>query len=155
MQITLNHIRINYDVFGRGPAVLFVSDQPHDAQLWNSLAGPLIAANYRVVLAEVDSNTCKEAASTAIIRLLNSLGIGRAALCGVERNELMNRLLQDYPQRIACTYEATGPGQTDSHDLSATDPGKIETTNRQLLEMLNGFVPRKVKRSGSQMASAA
>ena len=155
MQITLNHVRINYDVYGRGPAVLFVSDRPHDAQLWSSLAGPLIAASYRVVLVEVCSSAGKEAACTAIIRLLNSLGIGRAALCGVERSELMTLLLQDYPQRIVCTYEAAGSGGVDDLDAHHAEPAQVEAANRQLLETLNDFVPRKLKPAGAQLASAA
>ena len=153
MRVILNHVRINYEIFGRGPAVLFITDHQHDSQLWNPMAGPLITSGFKVLLVEVDNrNNIKEAAK-AIITLLNSLGIGRAALCGLEQGSLLQQLRDDYPQRIALTFEASHPDQ-----LSAKTPvhlDNIETVNQHLLDYLNSHAHRAKKAATSSLATAA
>lgn len=159
MQIRFNNVEINYDDFGQGPVVLFIADQQQDSQMWNLHVGPLIAANYRVILLEIKSRCSAEVGSGAVIGLLNYLGIGRAAVCGQQQGPLLMQLLQDHSQRIACSYEPAGQADDDADSLTGeTDLPALESNgniNRELLNFLNCYDPRRKVRLSSSMATAA
>ena len=159
MQIKFNDVQINYDDFGQGPVVLFIADQQQDSQIWNLHVGPLIAANYRVILLEIKSKCSAEIGSGAVIGLLNYLGIGRAAVCGQQQGPLLMQLVQDHSQRIACSYEPArqadnGPGPL-AGERNLPEQESNGNINRELLNFLNCYDPRRKVPVSSPIATAA
>lgn len=116
MQVKINGVRIGYDDFGQGPVVLFLHDYLLDRKMWKHQVEPLVEAGFRVILtdmrgcgesAPVDKPVLVKTHSSDIIGLLNYLGIGRVAVCGLSvGNSVLYDLKDNYPQRVVGTYLA-------------------------------------------------
>ena len=116
MRASINGTQIGYDDFGQGPVVLFIHDYLLNRQMWKDQVKPLVAAGFRVIL--TDLRGCGESTSAEkpvlvkthsadIIGLLNYLGIGRVAVCGLScGNSVLYDLTEKYPQRVIGTYIA-------------------------------------------------
>jgi hypothetical protein len=167
MKISFDNIRINYDDFGQGPVVIFVPESHYNSQIWNSHVGPLIAAGYRVILLEfIDAPDATDCGS-AVIKLLNYLGIGRAAICGMHQDNLMLQLLSNYPQRIACVCQMTALVKGNNAEAIDTTNGGRQVSElkipyetggdatRQLIDFLSIFSPHKKRHAAEALASAA
>lgn len=122
MLATGNGSQINYRDFGQGPVVVFIHEEQTDQQIWTEQIEPVVAAGFRVILADLQ----KSAASLDLINLLDSLGIGRAAVCSLRYSgSALNDLLVHFPHRLAGAYIAASPEeqgnalvaalQTDGH----------------------------------------
>ena len=90
MRVRINGVQIGFEDIGQGPVVLFIHDYLLDRQMWRPQVDPLVAAGFRVILADLrgcgESEQTKEPVaiktySADIIGLLDYLGIGRAAVC--------------------------------------------------------------------------
>ena len=116
MQVKINGVQIGYDDFGQGPVVLFLHDYLLDRQMWKHQVEPLVAAGFRVILTDlrgcgesdpIDKPVLVKTHSADIIGLLNYLGIGRVAVCGLSvGNSVLYDLKENYPQRVVGTYLA-------------------------------------------------
>lgn len=116
MQVKINGVQIGYDDFGQGPVVLFLHDHLLNRQMWKQQVDPLVTAGFRVIL--IDLRGCGESSpvdkpvfvkthSADIVSLLNYLGIGRVAVCGLSvGNSVLYDLKDNYPQRVVGTYLA-------------------------------------------------
>ena len=116
MQVKINGVQIGYDDFGQGPVVLFLHDHLLNRHMWKQQVDPLVTAGFRVIL--IDLRGCGESSpvdqpvlikthSADIIGLLNYLGIGRVAVCGLSvGNSVLYDLKDNYPQRVVGTYLA-------------------------------------------------
>ena len=111
MKAKINGIQIGYDDFGKGPAVLFIHGYPLNRLMWRKQVKPLVDDGFRVILtdlrgfgeSDVDSGvTDLTTYSDDLVGLLNYLGIGRAAVCGISMGGyVLFDLLERYPQRVA------------------------------------------------------
>ncbi len=154
MQAKINGVRIGYDDFGQGPAVLFIHDYPVNRQMWQAQVTPLVEAGFRVVLTDLrgfgESQLTEGPVSLAtysadIIGLLDYLGIGRAAACGLSLGGyVLFDLLEHYPQRIvgAC-LASSRPVADDVHErakraelLAALENGQLEAIKKEFGKVL-------------------
>lgn len=113
MKVKINGTQIGYDDFGQGPVVLFLQNDNAERQVWDQQVEPLVEAGFRVILADLRDSTETEEAPTIrahsadMIGLLNYLGIGRAAICGLSTGDsVICDLIENHPQRIAGAYLA-------------------------------------------------
>lgn len=184
MQTKQNGAQIGYDDFGQGPAVLFIQDDPSDRQIWTEQIDPVVAAGFRVILAELHG----EGECIDLINLLDSLGVGRAAVCSHTcRGSVLNDLLVHFPQRIAGFYSGADQSSQNTSLVAAlqahpfhpvthqkhftTDPGSIpavkpagshlETaedsapSNHKLLDFLHNLAPWKKESVLTPLSSGA
>jgi pimeloyl-ACP methyl ester carboxylesterase len=117
MRVSINGVQIGFEDIGQGPVVLFIHDYLLDRQMWRPQVDPLVAAGFRVILADLrgcgESEQTKEPVaiktySADIIGLLDYLGIGRAAVCELSfGGSVLGNLLENHPQRIAGAYLAS------------------------------------------------
>lgn len=135
---------------GQGPAVVLLHDVSLTSDIWNKQLEPLQKAGFRLILP--DFSRCQEHTSIAeysrnIIQLLNRLGLGRVAVCGMGMGgTILFDLLEQAPQRIvgAC-FISTRPVQDDIQERAkrAELVAKLlqqdgSTIREQLLSMLFG-----------------
>ena len=65
MLARINGVQVGYDDYGQGPAVVFIHDYPLNRQMWRYQVEPLVAAGFRVVLADlVEAMTRRDRAKT-------------------------------------------------------------------------------------------
>lgn len=156
MQAKINGVQLGYDDYGQGPAVLFIHDYPLPRQMWQQQVEPLVAAGFRVILpdlrgfgeSELGSDPVDiQSYSGDIIGLLDYLGIGRAAVCGLSLGGyILFDLMERYPQRIAgACLAASRPVADDIHERAkrgeiknALDNGQLESVKNELFCMLQG-----------------
>lgn len=110
-------IKMAYEEHGVGPAVVLLNGIPLTSKPWQQQIRPLVAAGFRVIIPEL---TCVEKIPTAqavenrgddVIRLLNYLGIGRAAVVGMAMGgDVAISLLERHPHRLAGTALVACPG---------------------------------------------
>ena len=143
MQATINGVKIGYDDFGQGPAVLFVHDYPLNRQMWQQQVEPVVAAGFRVILTDLrgfgesELNTDPVEIGTwsaDIVGLLDYLGIGRAAVCGLSLGGyVLFDLMENYPQRIvgACLASCR-PVADDIHERARRGEQRAALNNQQL-----------------------
>lgn len=166
MKFTCDKIKMNYDDFGQGPVVIFAPEEHWNSQIWNAHVGPLITAGYRVILLEFLEETSMDACCQAVIKLLNYLGIGRAAVCGMQDDKLLLKLITDFPQRIACACQMTDLVNRETvQAINRPDSNQVSEINipyetggeatRQLINFLSIFTPRKTNRPPASLANAA
>ena len=154
MQATINGVKIGYDDFGSGPAVLFVHDYPLNRQMWQQQVEPLVSNGFRVVLtdlrgygdSEINSDPVNiQTYSDDLIGLLDYLGIGRAAACGLALGGyVLFDLMERYPQRIAgACLVSSRPVADDIHERAKRgmiraelNQGRLTQVKLQLYEML-------------------
>ncbi len=154
MRATINGVKIGYDDFGSGPAVLFVHDYPLNRQMWQQQVEPLVSNGFRVVLTDLrgygdsELNTDPvniQTYSDDLIGLLDYLGIGRAAACGLALGGyVLFDLMERYPQRIAgACLVSSRPVVDDIHERAKRgmmraelSQGRVEQVKLQLYEML-------------------
>lgn len=111
MQVLIKGMTQAYEEHGAGPAVLLLHGLPADHRLRESHIQPLVLAGYRVIVPNLrvfgegstSAGDCSiDVLSDDVIRLLNYLGIGRAAVVGLSLGaHVLQTLLQRYPQRLA------------------------------------------------------
>lgn len=154
MHARINGVRIGYDDFGQGPVVLFVHDYLMNRRMWRPQVEPLVAAGFRVLLIDLrgfgeselgEAPVEMQTYSADIVGLLDYLGIGRAAVCGLSfGGTVLFELLENYPQRIAgaCLTSSRAVAD-DSHERArrgelrfALQEGLLESVRAQLLGML-------------------
>lgn len=154
MHARINGVRVGYDDFGQGPVILFVHDYLMDRRMWRPQVEPLVAADFRVLLIDLrgfgESELGEEplemqSYSADIIGLLDYLGIGRAAVCGLSfGGAVLFELMENYPQRIAGACLASSRAVADdSHERArrgelrlALQKGELDSVRAELLEML-------------------
>lgn len=110
--------RLTYQDFGKGPAIVLLHDFLLTPSSWQQQLDPLLRAGFRVILPNLVScpaNGRLHGYSTEIIGMLNRLGIGRAAICGMGMGgSILFDLLERSPQRIAgACFVATRPVADD------------------------------------------
>ncbi|PLX99161.1 MAG: hypothetical protein C0622_10845 [Desulfuromonas sp.] len=133
---------------GRGPAVVLLHDALLNADSWKEQAAELVEAGFRVIVPELSGlpgsgNLADYRA--AIIAMLNRLGVGRFAVCGMGMGgSVLLALLERYQERIvgACMIN-TRPGADDVHEryrraelISAIGTDKEADARNDLLQML-------------------
>lgn len=111
MRARINGVQLGYSDFGQGPVVLFVHDYLLNRQMWQSQVEPLMAAGFRVILADLrgfgESELGEGPADIAtysadLVGLLDFLGVGRAVICGLSfGGSVLFDLMENYPRRIA------------------------------------------------------
>ncbi|BCR05071.1 hypothetical protein DESUT3_21400 [Desulfuromonas versatilis] len=105
---------VGYKDIGRGPAVVFVRGEQADRSNWLAHVETLASRGFRVVT--LDPEAFEEAGSKALgggsgaerlVRLMDYLGIGRAALVWTGRGEaVVKALISRYPGRVASMVPA-------------------------------------------------
>jgi pimeloyl-ACP methyl ester carboxylesterase len=141
-----------YEEHGAGPAVLLLHGISADSRLWKSHIQPLMLAGYRVIVPNLrgfgEGSTLAgdysiDVLSDDVIRLLNYLGIGRAAIVGLSLGtHVLQTLLQRYPNRLAAAVNRTG---VDTENECLMDLVSKRRVSGGLLDFLNGvkrFRPR-------------
>ncbi|MFO7576493.1 MAG: alpha/beta hydrolase [Pelovirga sp.] len=110
--------KLLYRDVGRGPTVVLLHDFPLTPELWDQQAQALQDAGFRVILP--DLSTLQTAGSIPhyarrVIALLNRLGLGRVAVCGMGMGgAILFDLLERHAQRIAgACFIATRPVPDD------------------------------------------
>ncbi len=112
---------LGYQDLGHGPAVVLIHDTILTGESWHKQVAPLMASGFRVIIPELKGlygNPSLDAYSASIINLLNRLGIGRFAVCGVGMGgAILQAMLVSYRSRItgAC-FISTRPGGDDVHE---------------------------------------
>ena len=167
MLARINGVQVGYDDYGQGPAVVFIHDYPLNRQMWRYQVEPLVAAGFRVVLADLrgfgesDLGAAPveiQTYSADIIGLLDYLGIGRAAVCGLSfGGYVLFDLMENYPGRIAgACLAASRPVADDIHERAkrgeiraALEKGQLATVKEELYAMLlggqDGALPESLK----------
>ncbi len=154
MQARINGVKIGYDDYGQGPAVLFIHDCLLNRQMWQPQVESLVAAGFRVLLIDLRGSGETKLAGTAVaigtysadvIGLLDYLGIGRVALCGLSSGGyVVFDLLEHYPQRIvgACLVSSR-PVADDVHERAkrnelkaVLNAGQLEGIKKELQQIL-------------------
>ncbi len=135
---------------GNGPAVVLLHDTLMAPDGWQSQASALAKAGFRVIIPDLSSfSDCEnlEAFGHSLIDLLDRLGIGRFAVCGVGLGgAIILSLLENYSQRIAgACFINTRAGSDDVHEklrraemLSLLKQGDDLCAREDLLRMLFG-----------------
>lgn len=112
---------LEYQDYGHGPAVVLIHDAILTGESWHKQVEPLITAGFRVIIPELNGLVGKVslgAYSSAIITLLNRLGLGRFAVCGMGMGgSIIQAMLASCGSRItgAC-FINTRPGGDDVHE---------------------------------------
>ncbi len=112
---------LGYQDLGHGPAVVLIHDTILTGESWNKQVEPLMVAGFRVIIPELkglSGTPSLDAYSSAIISLLNRLGLGRFAVCGVGMGgAILQAMLVSHGSRItgAC-FISTRPGGDDVHE---------------------------------------
>jgi len=162
MRAQINDNDIHYDDYGHGPAVLFLHDFPLNRKMWKPQIDAVTAAGFRVIAPDLrgfgsstlKNDTCEIGTySDDIIALLNSLGIGRAAVCGLSMGGyVLFDLIERYPERIAgACLVSTRPVADDIHErarrgelLNALNQGRVDEVRDDLCAMLIAGHDRKL-----------
>jgi len=152
MNVSINGMTMAYEEHGAGPAVLLLHGISADSRLWKSHIQPLMLAGYRVIVPNLrgfgEGSTLAgdysiDVLSDDVIRLLNYLGIGRAAIVGLSLGtHVLQTLLQRYPNRLAAAVNRTG---VDTENECLMDLVSKRRVSGGLLDFLNGvkrFRPR-------------
>ena len=154
MHALINGIKMAYDDFGNGPAVVLIHDLPLCRKMWQHQVEPLANAGYRVIAPDLrgfgDSETgvknlSLQQNSDDIVGLLRYLGLGRSVLIGLGAgNHVIDDIQQRYPGRVAAAiflspYTTTVRRNNSAHQelLKLHNEGDrqqlVETLCQQLL----------------------
>lgn len=141
MRFKIGETELVYDDYGQGPVVLFIHDEQSDRQIWTQQIEPVVAAGFRVILADLrpveqcsrNNESSIRRQSSDLVSLLDYLGIGRAAVCGLAfGGSVLHDLLENFPQRIAGAYLATGqtmqPPQSETLVAALQSNGQSKNT---------------------------
>jgi len=147
----MNNIsQLDYRDSGSGPAVVLLHDALMTPDSWDKQVPALLDAEFRIVIPDLSGlKGCEDLASfsCAIIALLDKLGIGRFAVCGVGMGGSISlALLEQYRHRIAgVCFINTRAGSDDVHEklkraqlLSELSRGNDLSAREDLLKMLLG-----------------
>ncbi len=163
MQAKINGVRIGYDDFGKGPAVLFIHGYPLNRKMWRRQVEPLVADGFRVILTDLrgfgESQVDGAVADLAtygddLVGLLNYLGIGRAAVCGISMGGyVLFDLLERYAHRVAgACFVVTRPVGDDVQERmkraemqAALAGGRSEVVRDAFLQVLMSPGRRKTR----------
>ena len=141
--------RIHYQDIGKGPAIVFLHDSLLTPECWQRQASPLAKAGYRLILPDL-SHSCGHgvvAYSNQVINLLNRLGLGRVAICGMGLGgAILFDLLERFPTRfVGACFINTRPVPDDIHEKARRAELMAEltrndgwTVREELLKMLFG-----------------
>lgn len=150
----INGVRIGFDDFGQGPAVLFIHDFPLNRKMWQQQVEPLVNSGFRVILTDLrgfgetevtDDPVGIETYSSDVIGLLNFLGIGRAVVCGLSLGGyVLFDLMERNPHRIAgACLVASRPVSDDIQERAkraelrhALQDGRVDEVKAELFRML-------------------
>jgi pimeloyl-ACP methyl ester carboxylesterase len=113
---TFANMELNYEDFGRGPAVVILHDFPSNREMRQAHFGLLSEVGCRVVVTNpgglgrnwtgVDAEEC----SRRVVALLNYLGVGRALVIGISAaGYALLDLMQRFPARVAAASFIVGP----------------------------------------------
>jgi pimeloyl-ACP methyl ester carboxylesterase len=103
MKAKIEHVEIDYQEAGCGPAVMVLHDYPSGRDLLATHFKPLVEAGYRVIVTGLGRGKEAPGARTRdVVALLNYLGIGRAAVIGISRGGyVLLDLMERHPERVA------------------------------------------------------
>ncbi len=97
--------RLKYRDIGKGPAVVLLHDSLLTPDCWQKQVPALLDAGFRLIMPDLSScrsNGKLSDYSMEIITLLNRLGLGRVAVCGMGMGgSILFDLLERYQSRIA------------------------------------------------------
>jgi pimeloyl-ACP methyl ester carboxylesterase len=118
----VNGIGLNYEVAGEGPPLVLLHAWPTDHAVWQ-LQVPVFAQFYRTIA--VDMRGCGQSdkpsgpntpvtMSDDIAALLDVLGIGRAAVCGISLGGMVAaQMTLDHPDRVTSSIWVGAPSDSD------------------------------------------
>lgn len=141
---------LNYQEYGKGPTVVLLHDVLMGPDNFSALIADLANADFRVVVPDFSKQSVADdlnGISRAVIALIDRLGIGRAAFCGVGMGgSLLLALLESYQQRIvAASFVNTRAGLDDVQEkfkraeiISSLAQGDEMNARAELLTMLFG-----------------
>jgi 3-oxoadipate enol-lactonase len=106
---------------GRGPAVVLLHDSLLAPDSWDGTVAVLLDSGFRVIVPDLASLAGVESIddfSRATVDLLDRLGIGRAAFCGLGLGgTILLSLLEAYRDRIVgASFINARPGSDDVHE---------------------------------------
>jgi len=107
MQATIKGFKVVYDDYGCGPALVLIHGKNSTRSICSSLAEKLSGDGYRVVVPDVLSDSEDvESQSTAVVRLMNYLGIGKAVMIGLQDGEMVVAdLVRHHSRRVAGVWD--------------------------------------------------
>lgn len=133
MHAKINGIKLAYDDFGRGPAIVLIHDLPLCRKMWQPQIEPLIDAGYRVIVPDLrgfgeSESGCKafslKLCSEDIISLLHYLGLGRAVMAGTGlANQIILEIQEQHAHRLAAAILLAPPTS------SVGTVGKVDRRN--------------------------
>ena len=150
---------LKYQEFGNGPAVVLLHDTLLTPESWDYQIRPLLQEGFRVIvpnLSGIAGQGSVSAYSAAAITLLNRLGIGRFALCGLGMGgSIALDMLERYRQRISCAcFINTRASTDDIHEkvkraqvLSAMADADDVLIREELLDSVMGGREERFKES--------
>ena len=109
MQTVINGLKLGYEDFGSGPAVVLIHGFPLGRQMWRPQVEPLVDAGYRVILPDLRGFGTSEAGSGAsmsdyaddLIALLDFIGVDKAVIGGMSKGGyVLFNMLERYPERF-------------------------------------------------------
>ena len=147
---------------GKGPAVVLLHDNLMTPDSWGRQIPDLLKSEFRVVVpdfSKINGDNDLGSISHSIIALLDKLGIGRAAICGLGMGgSILLSLLEHYQHRIAgACFINTRFGSDDVHEkykraeiISALSHGEELSARTELLKMLFGGRERHFSQAAKQ-----
>lgn len=110
-----------YEDYGKGPAVVLLHDKLLNPESWKAQVEIMLTAGFRVVIpdfSQFGGVENIESFGRSVIELLDRLGVGRAAFCGVGMGgTVLLSILERYQHRVVgAGFINTRPVQDDVHE---------------------------------------
>ena len=150
---TFAKTELNYEDFGRGPAVVILHDFPSNREMRQAHFGLLSEVGCRVVITNpgglgrnwtgVDAEEC----SRRVVALLNYLGVGRALVVGISAaGYALLDLMQRFPARVAAASFVVSPELAADLRRRAKRPDVLAALSRGCCDDLKeAFLARRAE----------
>ena len=160
MQSIINGLKLGYEDFGSGPAVMLIHGFPLQRQMWRPQVEPLVDAGYRVILpdlrgfgaSESGAGTSMDRYADDLIALLDFLGIDQAVIGGMSMGGyVLFNMLERSPQRFhaalfivtrAAADDIAGKAKRDAM-IAAVETGDLDLVPEIFAELL--FAPKTLR----------
>lgn len=159
MQSFVNGLKLGYEDFGSGPAVVLIHGFPLRRKMWQPQIEPLVDAGFRVILPDLRGFGESQSTGSAtmddyaddVVALLDFLGIDEAVIGGMSMGGyVLFNLLDRYPQRLraplfivtrAAADDAAGQARRDAM-IAAIEAGDHNLVPESFGSIL--FAPRSL-----------